>query len=397
MKKPAIARNLKLFPFIYILDRCWFWLPVWLFFYLLFTDYTGVAILDATMLLIFFLTEIPSGIFADRLGKKTTLVIAWLLMGVATIVMGYSPNFTVLFLTQIFVGLGRAFRSGTQEAIVYDTLKQLHQEKRYRSYLGFLQTLGIIALAITSILGGYLYTLDPKLPFVLNGLAGLIAAFLSYFLIEPQTDTVIVSFAKYWRNFKTSLKEFFQPHPWRWQLLALLTYAIIYQFYYEQFDTILIANANFPPATLGWLFAGMNLLVAVAMFFYSYSEKRYRFSQLFNFLLIIATFGSLFFFPQFGSLIVLAAFFLRNLAFALGENLTSSFINHKVASVHRSATLSTFSLIINLPYVLLSPLLGLLIDHHSPWLAGIVLGGVMAVFVMGYLWKIDIKKNRELL
>ena len=380
MKKPAIARNLKLFPFIYILDRCWFWLPVWLFFYLLFTDYTGVAILDATMLLIFFLAEIPSGIFADRIGKKTTLVIAWLLMGIATIIMGYSPNFTVLFLTQIFVGLGRAFRSGTQEAIVYDTLKQLHQEKRYRSYLGFLQTLGIVALAITSILGGYLYNLDPKLPFVLNGTAGLIAAVLSYFLIEPQTNVVAVSFKKYWHNFKAGLKEFFQPHPWRWQLLALLTYAVIYQFYYEQFDTILIANANFPPATLGWLFAGMNLLVAVAMFFYSYSEKRYRFSQLFNFLLIIATLGSLFFFPQFGSIIILAAFFLRNLAFALGENLTSSFINHKVTSVHRSATLSTFSLIINLPYVLLSPLLGLLIDHHRPWVAGIVLGGVMIIF-----------------
>lgn len=385
MSQPAVSRNLKLFPFIYFLDRCWFWLPVWLFFYLLFTDYTGVAILDATMLLIFFLAEIPSGIFADRIGKKTTLVIAWLLMGLATIIMGYSPNFTVLFITQIFVGLGRAFRSGTQEAIVYDTLKELHQEKRYRSYLGFLQTLGIIALAITSILGGYLYTLDPKLPFVLNGLAGLIAAFLSYFLVEPQSNEAALSFIKYWRNFKTGLKEFFQPHPWRWQLLALLTYAIIYQFYYEQFDTILIANANFPPATLGWLFAGANLLVAAVMFFYSHVEKRYRFSQLFNFLLIIATLGSLFFFPQLGSLIVLSAFFLRNLAFALGENLTSSFINHKVASVHRSATLSTFSLIINLPYVLLSPLLGLLIDHHGPWSVGILLGGIMIIFCSNYI------------
>ncbi len=284
-------------------------------------------------------------------------------------------------------GLGRAFRSGTQEAIVYDTLKELHQEKRYRSYLGFLQTLGIIALAITSILGGYLYTLDPKLPFVLNGFAGLLAAVLSYFLIEPQTDTLVVSFKKYWLNFKLGLKEFFQPHPWRWQLLALLTYAVIYQFYYEQFDTILIANANFPPTTLGWLFAGMNLLIVVAMFFYSYSEKRYRFSQLFNFLLIIATLGSLFFFPQFGSLIILAAFFLRNLAFTLGENLTSSFINHKVASVHRSATLSSFSLIINLPYVLLSPLLGSLIDYRGPWSVGILLGGVMVVFGGSYIIK----------
>lgn len=396
MSQPTISRNLKILPFIYILDRCWFWLPIWLFFYLLFTNYTGVAILDATMLFFFFLAEIPSGIFADRFGKKTTLIIAWLFMGIATIVMGYSPNFTVLFLTQIFVGLGRAFRSGAQEAMVYDTLKTLRQEKRYRSYLGYLQTLGIITLAVTSILGGYLYTLDPKLPFVLNGLTGLLAALFSCFLIEPKADVIALSFKKYWHNFQAGLKQFFQPHSWRWQFLALLTYAIIYQFYYEQFDTILIANANFPPATLGWLFAGANLLVAAAMFFYSRVEKRYRFSQLFNFLLLIATLGSLFFFPQLGSLIILAAFFLRNLAFALGENLTSSFINRKVASVHRSATLSTFSLIINLPYVLLAPLLGLLIDHHGPWSMGMVLGGVMVMFVMGYVKKYLSQTNEKL-
>ena len=77
------------------------------------------VVLEGTVLL----SETPTGVVADVLSRRKSLIIAQVLMGVSFIWAFASTNFWVILPAQALVGFGWTFRSGADTAWVTDELK----------------------------------------------------------------------------------------------------------------------------------------------------------------------------------------------------------------------------------------------------------------------------------
>ena len=60
--------------------------------------------------------EIPTGIVADSLSRRKSVIIGVFLLGAGTVLFGLIPRFWLIILAQIIWGLGYTFTSGTLEA-----------------------------------------------------------------------------------------------------------------------------------------------------------------------------------------------------------------------------------------------------------------------------------------
>jgi MFS family permease len=70
------------------------------------------------------LTNIPTGVWADALGRKRPLVIGHLLLGAGMVMTGLVTAFPLLVVTQVLWGLGWAFLIGADVAWITDELAQ---------------------------------------------------------------------------------------------------------------------------------------------------------------------------------------------------------------------------------------------------------------------------------
>ncbi len=75
--------------------------------------------------------EIPSGMAADLLGRRRTLACSGLLGAAGALSMAFSTNFGGVCLAMAFSALSYNFISGTQEAVLYDSLLACGAEEEY--------------------------------------------------------------------------------------------------------------------------------------------------------------------------------------------------------------------------------------------------------------------------
>ena len=69
-----------------------------------------------------FLFEIPTGVVADLYGRRLSIVIGFLIVGVAFIIQGSIPLFLPILLTEALWGIGYTFTSGAHEAWIADEI-----------------------------------------------------------------------------------------------------------------------------------------------------------------------------------------------------------------------------------------------------------------------------------
>ncbi len=73
--------------------------------------------------------EAPTGVVADKLGRKVSIAIGFLLITAGAIIYTSYPDFWIFVLAESLFGTGISFLSGAEEAFVYDTLKEIGREK----------------------------------------------------------------------------------------------------------------------------------------------------------------------------------------------------------------------------------------------------------------------------
>jgi len=129
--------------------------------------------------------ELPSGSFADVLGRKWSMAAGALLMAGSTALMFVADSLWLLLPALYLNGAAYAFRSGSQQAFLFDSLDE-PTGARFTSLLGRLNSVSYVAIAATTAIGASLAERDYALPFGLAAGAALGAAFLAAGLREPQ-------------------------------------------------------------------------------------------------------------------------------------------------------------------------------------------------------------------
>jgi len=206
-----MKNNIKLLYWISFFNNLWFWLGTWALYYLLFTNYTGVGIIETAMILSVVVFEIPSGALADLLGKRKVLVLAFLVVALSEFIMAGAVNFWMLIFSAIVGSLGTTMVSGTFEVITYDSLKELGREKIYDKILSRQKSIKYIASALATITGGMIYTYGwHRTPFILVGIMSLIVCILALFLKEPKVKTRLDESALSWNVYWQQLQQGFK-------------------------------------------------------------------------------------------------------------------------------------------------------------------------------------------
>ena len=81
--------------------------------------------------------EIPTGVLADRFSRKQSLVIGALVQSAAGVILLSTTYFPLLILMYALAGLAAALRSGSGEALIYDSLKGEGREREFQRVAGW--------------------------------------------------------------------------------------------------------------------------------------------------------------------------------------------------------------------------------------------------------------------
>lgn len=100
--------------------------------------------------------EIPSGLLADRYGRKFSLIIGFLglfISGVGFLLFSSFIPFAIIF---CLFGASIAMSSGSDRALLYDNLLAEHRAEDYPKILSRARAIGAVSLGLSMLLGGVL-------------------------------------------------------------------------------------------------------------------------------------------------------------------------------------------------------------------------------------------------
>jgi DHA3 family tetracycline resistance protein-like MFS transporter len=122
------------------------------------------AALESTI----FLLEVPTGVVADTVSRRLSVVIGFLMFGVGWILVGAWSHFETILAAQLVIGLGSTFISGAHQAWIAD---EIGAEQVGPVYLRAAQIAQICRLVGTPLSIAFAAVFDIWVPIVLAGAA----------------------------------------------------------------------------------------------------------------------------------------------------------------------------------------------------------------------------------
>lgn len=140
---------------------------------------TAMTVWIATSLIL----GIPMGKLVDVMGRKRSIIIAYLIFSPTALLFIFSQNIFHLALVFMLFAAGSVMVSPAFSALVTDMVPK---EMRGR-IMGIIGTLNIIAMVPAFAIGGFLYELGPRIPFIFTLFTGLAILFIiAIFIKEPE-------------------------------------------------------------------------------------------------------------------------------------------------------------------------------------------------------------------
>lgn len=354
----------------------WFLSAVWLYFYRLFITDQQVGVLDGMAFAIGLLAEIPSGALADRFGRDRMVRLGQILAGVGLITQAAGSSFMPFFVGQAIMMIGVSLVSGADEALFFDRLAFKRESGAWRKLLTRGSQIALIATVAATLSGGWLHTINPRLPWALTGIAFIIAAVLVWPIkdLRPKKERqkVSVEVKEYLRDIVTGFNEFRQPNLRLYVPLILTVQGLFYTTGYGILRLILLSRFHFS-AFWSAIAVASSALITVGLLAYLHKHAE-RVSEK-QVLTIIALSAA-------ASLVLSVAnigYWGYAVIFALyaGEHILSPFmsevLNYHASERQRATILSIASFFKTLPYVALAPLIGTLNTH-----------GNLTIFLLGW-------------
>jgi MFS family permease len=141
----------------------------------------GMTVFSATMLASMVL-ELPTGVLSDWLGRKMTIVTGAAL-GVASVACyATASGVWLLMAGAVLEGAARAFFSGNNNALLFDSLREDGQEERFHDFMGTIGSYGQFALAVSALLGSLVAQDSFRLVMVLSVIPQAASLVLSLFI-----------------------------------------------------------------------------------------------------------------------------------------------------------------------------------------------------------------------
>ncbi len=191
MDKNVYLRNPKLLFYITIFTSINSLAPIITLFY----KNRSLSVLEITLLsslipIFSFILEIPIGYFADKYGRKFSLLIGNLFLVAYGIIYFFANSFFMFAVGMSFFAIAMAFFSGSNEALIYDSLKKVKKEKLASKYFGWYNSAGNFAplffAPVAALIARDLTNFQFDILLSINLLGYLIGIILTFFIVEPK-------------------------------------------------------------------------------------------------------------------------------------------------------------------------------------------------------------------
>ncbi len=313
-----------------------------------------IFIIQAVYSLSIVVFEIPSGYFADVLGRKKTIFLGAVFGVVGFSFYSLTYGFWGFLVAEIILGIGQSMISGADSALLYDSLTDDNQEQDYVKLEGKMISIGNFAEAVAGILGGLLATWSLRYPYYGQILVSFIAVPSSLLLIEPHCSKTRIELG--WKQIVEVLRFSFSTRLLRWNILyssfvgvSTLTMAWFVQPWF--------IREHVPTEFYGLLWTALNVIVGLsAMLAYKiqhyWGEKNTHI--LFNTGIVLGFLGAAWTSLYIGILFIAGFYIARGLATPILKNN----INKSTPSNIRATVLSIRNFFIRILFALIGPLLG---------------------------------------
>lgn len=188
----------------------YFQLPIWIVYQSKFLDFGQIAFFSGLSLITEVIAQLPTGAFADLVGRRYALALGNLFMALPMFLIAFYPRPEIMVMYSIMWGLGRAFCMGTSKPLLYETLAKYDKTDLYPKILSKSVVLFQLSAAISIASGGYLYQIQSNLPYIVSGLASLIGVFTAFIFIEEQVKQYSPKLARFVTTAKLGFMEIFK-------------------------------------------------------------------------------------------------------------------------------------------------------------------------------------------
>lgn len=402
-----VKRNINLMLLYKFLKGLMFYLPIYTLYLQkeLFTVFnvTLIVAIGSISIIIF---EVPSGAIADLFGRKKTIVLSSIISVFSLIFLLIGGNISMFIVYNILISLAQSLLSGTDTAIIYDTLKGSDKKKElfalsesplqfkelpddlklsFKKIIGLNNSMWPLGASISSLIGGFLATKSLRLPIIVTVIPFTLSVIIALLLEEPnyEKETHKNVFKHINESIKISLKSK--------QLLLLLFIGFIFFASGEvahKLKPIFYESKGLPIESFGIIYMIMFATGFLGAYYSDWFSRKIGDKN--TLILSVITRSTLF----------IVATLITGLGSALLIAITSFFwmvrwpiitdlINKEFKSKNRATIISFNNLIRHLGVVIFAPILGLMSDLFNINLVfqisiGMGLIGLIGVFFIKF-------------
>lgn len=342
-------------------------------------SFTEIMLLQSISSIAVVLFDVPTGAIADKLGRKKSILLGASFWALSLCCYVVGKSFPMFALAEITFSLGTSFRSGADNAIIYDSLKLMGREKEFQTIEGRARAFALYAQAVGSVIAGFVYDINMNLPLVISVLFMIITIIIALRFIEPEIhETKEHNVISYYEQIKDSGRFILAHEKIKAIVLFTMVFFIFYRTGFWYFQPYMEA-VKIPVKYFGILFFLFNVTAA-------FTSKRSHIIMektkpktltIMAFLMIVSFFILGVAKVSFGVLAIL----LQQVARGLYRPVTTKYLNKNIPSDKRATVLSFQSLCANISVAVTFPLMGVLKDHEDIFTTHLILGGAMIILI----------------
>lgn len=388
-----MKKNINYYKFVImsILFSSSLFLPIRVLYLMNFLDSEGsVSVLKAVFAFTVSFAEVPTGVIADKISKKISIMISAILFSVHAVFYILQPNIVGFAIAQIMLGLSAAFSSGADSAYLSDYINEYTNDD-YKTITGSMSLYKKTFSAVFMLLSTIIYTIDFRLNFVLTFFFGTLNLLVIHSLPDVSTDRRSTDkeesiIKDYFNHTKNTINVFLKNKNLRKITLytTLIFSFLVFNFEYYQ---IVMIESNISVTIIGVLYAFFMLLMGVGAKVASKIPDKYvnNFSVVLFIGAIIVSF--LILASTRNMILILVAMFMQQISFGAWGLILECVIVSSANEVDiKSTMLSINSLFMSLGKAMLFLILGVSLKYFELSNIYIILALIMSIVTGLYIY-----------
>jgi len=317
--------------------------------------------------------EVPSGYLGDVWGRKASLILGSLLGFAGFALYCLASGFWTFLACELILGAGQSFISGSDSALLYDSLQASKKEKNYLKIEGRMISAGNFAEALAAPIGVLIAMASLRTPFFFQAAVAFAAVPAALTLVEPKRKKIKghTSFRQILNIVRFALKDHKELRAAILYSSAMGTATLTMAWFVQPY----FAHLSLPLALYGIFIPLLNIVTGlVSMGAWRAEQKMGRNGTMFFITAGIA--GGYLLMGLWGGVGGLGCLFLFYGVRGVATPVLRNQINEITPSDVRATVLSIRSMIIRLAFAILGPVLGWQADRAGlP--SALVTGGLL--------------------